>query len=120
MAELESLSFHVGHIKQIVATQQNYAKVSGLIENVCLSEMVEDALRIFIPQRERSPAGTSPRWEGWETFPWQSESARCWVELLKDTQIVAVTPSGVPSARLVEVTGRPILVSVPLRKPRTL
>ena len=46
LAELESLSSHVGHIKQIVATQQSYAKVSGLVENVKLSEMVEDALRI--------------------------------------------------------------------------
>jgi len=46
LQELESLSSHVAHIKQIVATQQSYAKVSGLVENVQLSEMVEDALRI--------------------------------------------------------------------------
>jgi signal transduction histidine kinase len=47
--ELEMLSSHVGHIKQIVATQQSYAKVSGLVENICLAEMVEDALRILEP-----------------------------------------------------------------------
>ena len=46
LKELESLSSHVGHIKQIVSTQQSYAKVSGLVENVHLADMVEDALRI--------------------------------------------------------------------------
>jgi PAS domain S-box-containing protein len=49
LEELELLSSHVGHIKQIVATQQNYANVSGLIENICLSDLVEDALRILEP-----------------------------------------------------------------------
>jgi two-component system NtrC family sensor kinase len=46
LKELELLSSHVGHIKQIVSTQQSYAKVSGLVENVHLSDMVDDALRI--------------------------------------------------------------------------
>jgi signal transduction histidine kinase len=46
LTELESLSSHVGHIKQIVATQQSYAKVSGLVENVQLPDMVDDALKI--------------------------------------------------------------------------
>ena len=49
LQELELLSSHVGHIKQIVATQQSYAKVSGLVENVCLSDLVEDAIRILEP-----------------------------------------------------------------------
>jgi signal transduction histidine kinase len=53
LAELESLSSHVDHIKRIVATQQSYAKVSGLVENVCLSDMVEDALRILEPELVR-------------------------------------------------------------------
>jgi signal transduction histidine kinase len=50
LVELESLSSHVDHIKRIVATQQSYAKVSGLVENVRLSDMVEDALRILEPE----------------------------------------------------------------------
>lgn len=49
LQELEMLSSHVGHIKQIVATQQSYAKVSGLVENVRLSEMMNDAIRILDP-----------------------------------------------------------------------
>jgi signal transduction histidine kinase len=47
LKELESLSSHVGHLKQIVATHQNYAKVSGLVENINLSEVVDDALGIL-------------------------------------------------------------------------
>lgn len=53
LQELELLSSHVGHIKQIVATQQGYAKVSGLVENVRLSDMVDDALRILEPSLVR-------------------------------------------------------------------
>jgi two-component system NtrC family sensor kinase len=49
LEELESLSSHVGHIKQIVATQQSYAKVSGLVEDISLPDVVEDALRIIEP-----------------------------------------------------------------------
>jgi PAS domain S-box-containing protein len=49
LEELELLSSHVGHIKQIVATQQSYAKVSGLVEHICLSDLVDDAIRILEP-----------------------------------------------------------------------
>lgn len=45
LQELESLCSHVGHIKEIVATQQSYAKVSGLVEELHLPDLVEDALR---------------------------------------------------------------------------
>lgn len=53
LRELELLTSHVGHIKQIVATQQSYAKVSGLIENVRLSELVDDAVQILEPSLTR-------------------------------------------------------------------
>jgi signal transduction histidine kinase len=53
LAELELLTNHVGHIKRIVATQQNYAKVSGLIEKISLGDLVEDALRILQSGFER-------------------------------------------------------------------
>jgi signal transduction histidine kinase len=47
LSELELLRNHIGHIKEIVATQQTYARVSGLIEDVCLATLVEDAFRII-------------------------------------------------------------------------
>jgi signal transduction histidine kinase len=49
LRELEQLTGHLGHIKEIVATQQNYAKVSGLIEVISLPGLVEDAIRIVEP-----------------------------------------------------------------------
>jgi signal transduction histidine kinase len=44
--ELKELILNVDHIKEIVAMQQNYARVSGVVEMVNLSEMVEDAFKI--------------------------------------------------------------------------
>ncbi|MGA2113472.1 MAG: ATP-binding protein [Bryobacteraceae bacterium] len=53
VGELELLTNHVAHIKQIVASQQSYAKVSGLIERLSLSELTEDAVRILQSGLER-------------------------------------------------------------------
>lgn len=41
-----SLTESLQHIKEIVATQQNYARVAGVMETVSLAEIVEDALRM--------------------------------------------------------------------------
>jgi PAS domain S-box-containing protein len=46
IAELESLRENIEHIKEIVAMQQNYAKVSGVAETVKVADLVEDALRM--------------------------------------------------------------------------
>ena len=43
---MNSVSQHIQHIKEIVAMQQNYAKVSGVYENLAVVGLVEDALRI--------------------------------------------------------------------------
>ncbi len=45
-SELTNLTRNIEHIKEIVATQQNYARISGVVETVALSELVEDALKI--------------------------------------------------------------------------
>jgi PAS domain S-box-containing protein len=37
---------HIEHIKEIVAMQQSYAKVSGVYENLAAAGLVEDALRM--------------------------------------------------------------------------
>lgn len=44
--ELASLRHSVDHINDIVAMQQNYAKVSGVTEIVEMAELVEDTLRM--------------------------------------------------------------------------
>jgi PAS domain S-box-containing protein len=46
LQELEQLLKHIDHIKQIVAMQQSYAKVAGVLEVVNASHLVEDALHI--------------------------------------------------------------------------
>ena len=46
LAELDLLTQNVGHIKDIVAMQQNYARVSGVIETVEIADLVRDALRL--------------------------------------------------------------------------
>jgi signal transduction histidine kinase len=46
MAEMLLLIRHLEHIKDIVARQQSYARVSGVIEALPLEELIEDALRI--------------------------------------------------------------------------
>jgi len=53
LREVCLLRDYVAHIKEIVATQQSYAKASGLIEDVSLAELVEDAVRIVETGFER-------------------------------------------------------------------
>jgi PAS domain S-box-containing protein len=53
ISEMDSVGQHVEHIKEIVAMQQNYAKVSGAYENISPVDLVEDALRLNIAALER-------------------------------------------------------------------
>jgi len=46
LKEVELTRQHVEHIKDIVTMQQNYAKVSGVVEKVKVVDLVEDALRL--------------------------------------------------------------------------
>jgi PAS domain S-box-containing protein len=46
LAELGQVRDHVEHIKQIVAMQQNYARLAGIEEQIDPTQLMEDALRI--------------------------------------------------------------------------
>jgi PAS domain S-box-containing protein len=46
LREIELLTKNIEHIKEIVAMQQNYARVSGIIESLSLRNLVEDALQM--------------------------------------------------------------------------
>ncbi|HWN96242.1 MAG TPA: PAS domain-containing protein [Methylomirabilota bacterium] len=46
IAEMASVAEHIEHIKEIVAMQQSYGKVSGAYENLSAGELVDDALRM--------------------------------------------------------------------------
>src|SRR5690606_18616790 len=53
ISEMSSVGQHIEHIKEIVAMQQSYAKVSGVFENLSAAELVEDALRMNVAAFER-------------------------------------------------------------------
>ena len=46
LKEMESLNKNIDHIKDIVAMQQSYAKLSGITETVQVVELMEDAVRM--------------------------------------------------------------------------
>lgn len=46
LEELESLRKNIEHIKEIVNMQQGYARGSGVMEQLSISELIEDAIRI--------------------------------------------------------------------------
>jgi PAS domain S-box-containing protein len=46
LAEVETLLKNISHIKEIVAMQQGYARISGVLEMMPVNELVEDAIRM--------------------------------------------------------------------------
>ena len=53
IVEMSSVGQHIEHIKEIVAMQQNYSRLSGVYENLPPTELVEDALRLNVAAFER-------------------------------------------------------------------
>ncbi len=51
--ELTGLTQNVDHIKQIVKSQQNFARATGICEAVTLADIVDDAVRINAESLER-------------------------------------------------------------------
>lgn len=52
--ELDALSRNIGHIKEIVAMQQSYARVAGVTERLSTEEVVNDAIRANEAAYQRS------------------------------------------------------------------
>ncbi len=70
LSEVDLLARNIEHIKEVVAVQQSYAKVSGVFENLQAEQLVEDSIAMNIGAFERhgvilerkfspSPAGAS-------------------------------------------------------------
>jgi signal transduction histidine kinase len=53
LSEVDQLSRNIEHIKEVVAMQQSYAKVSGVFENLAAHGLVEDAIAMNIGAFER-------------------------------------------------------------------
>jgi len=53
LEKLARLQKNIEHISDIVATQQNYAKTSDVLESLSIVELVEDAVRMNVSSMER-------------------------------------------------------------------
>lgn len=53
LEEVDQLGRNIEHIKEVVAMQQSYAKVSGVFENLAAHHLVEDAISMNIGAFER-------------------------------------------------------------------
>jgi two-component system sensor kinase FixL len=53
LAELHSLAQNVDHIKSVVQMQQSHARVVGMVEEVTLPELLDDALRLHATSFDR-------------------------------------------------------------------
>jgi two-component system, NtrC family, sensor kinase len=53
VSELDQLTMRIEHVKAIVATQQSYAGVSGLLEEVDLASTLNDAMQLNLASFER-------------------------------------------------------------------
>lgn len=53
VGELDHLAQNVEHIKQIVAMQQSYAKVGGIVQNARPAELMEESMRMTQASAER-------------------------------------------------------------------
>ena len=53
VTRMEAVAKHIEHIKEIVAMQQSYAKVSGVYENLAMDSLIEDALRMNLAAFDR-------------------------------------------------------------------
>ena len=53
LLEMDNLTRNLEHVKEIVAMQQNYAKLSGVLETLPPADLVQDALRMNLGAFER-------------------------------------------------------------------
>jgi len=53
LQELDRLQENIDHIKEIVVMQQSYAKISGVVESLTITSLVEDALRLDLSSIQR-------------------------------------------------------------------
>ncbi len=53
LQELDALRSNIGHIKEVVAMQQSYAKLAGVNETVDVHKLVEEGLRLNASSLER-------------------------------------------------------------------
>ena len=87
LKELSNLHSGLDHIEEIVTVQQNYAGVSGVVESVSLSKMMDDVLRMYRDSFVRNKIKAIKNYK--ETPPISVEKGKLmqvFVNLLKNSQ----------------------------------
>jgi len=105
IAKMDSVGQHIEHIKEIVAMQQTYAKVSGIYENLAVVALVEDALRMNAAAFDRH--GIDPVREFAENIPLvrvdRHKVLQILINLLRNAKYAMDAQSGHPKRLVVQV-----------------
>ena len=72
LLEVETLCRNVEHTKTIVATQQSYAGVSGVVEPVTIGELLDDALRMYSASLDKHGFNSSAKSARFRRRRWKS------------------------------------------------
>jgi C4-dicarboxylate-specific signal transduction histidine kinase len=98
--ELDSLRSNIGHIKDIVAMQQSYAKVAGVHEIVAVVDLLEDSLRMNAGALARHGVEVVRDFEGAPRVNIDKHKAlQILINLVRNAKFACVE-SGLPDRRL--------------------
>ena len=105
MDELKSLAANIDHIKEIVAMQQSYARVLGVVESLPVADLVEDALRLNAGAMERHQVKVIREYFAGPAHPGgQAQSLQILVNLIRNAKY-ALDDRGHEDKRLVLQVG---------------
>jgi C4-dicarboxylate-specific signal transduction histidine kinase len=68
LKKMDLLRDHLDHVKEVVAMQQNYAKVSGVTEAIKVTDLVENALRLNVSALTRHQVDVVREYEAMPTI----------------------------------------------------
>jgi C4-dicarboxylate-specific signal transduction histidine kinase len=101
LAETDSLSKQIDHIKDIVAMQQSYATISGVTEKIKVDDLAEDALRMNASALIRHDVRLFREYD--ESLPWitveKHKAVQILVNLIRNAK-QACDETGSPEKRL--------------------
>ncbi|MDB6007223.1 MAG: multi-sensor signal transduction histidine kinase [Prosthecobacter sp.] len=99
--ESAALSKNVDHVKEIIAMQQTYARVSGLVETVQVNDLVEDALRMNNSALDRHGVETIREFAAVPPIPVEKHKVlQILVNLIRNAKY-ACDESGRPDKRMI-------------------
>lgn len=115
VAELDNLRKNIGHIKDIVTMQQSYAVVGGVQEQIAVSELIEDSLRLGAASLSRHRIEIVREYEGGPAICVDKHNALQILVNLVSNAKQACAESGRPDSRTtlrVESCERGVRISV--------